>query len=529
VIDVQGLRAENAALRKQLAELVATTRTRSALEQQNVEQRRQPPELMATNARLSEQIAKLNDRVGELLAIAQRKQRKPSAPKPSAPPPIVPQDAQRAFDARPKPPPKTAKQTVSKTRPPPTGRKPLPSHLEAEEHALRPDSCEHCGSHALDAADEVIEEKLHVVKEHQRRRVVRRTTCRCRECGVRTTPRSLPAPYERSKVTSAWLAWLVYSKFVLLTPLDRIRRDLAQRGIALAMGTLVSLIERAADLLAPVDGLHWRQLLAGSWMATDGTGLKVLVPGLPKAHNGYLELYRNRELAVFQYSPDKNGDRVAAMLRAFRGKLTADAESRFNAVFERDDVLETGCNAHGRRKFRDAEDSQPVLAVEGGSYLGAIYAHEDKAQAANLTGDALREHRQWHIAPLVADFKKWMAAVAPTLLPSEPLAAAIRYYANHGEALFRFVADPEVPIDNSPTEREFQNVAKLRLNMLFAGSAEGAHRACVLLGIVATCRAIGVPAQAYLAWAFDRLGTHRDLFGLSLEEMTPAAFKNTLG
>jgi hypothetical protein len=28
----------------------------------------------------------------------------------------------------------------------------------------------------------------------------------------------------------------------------------------------------------------------------------------------------------------------------------------------------------------------------------------------------------------------------------------------------------------------FQNVAKLRLNMLFAGSTEGAHRACVLLG-----------------------------------------------
>ena len=64
-----------------------------------------------------------------------------------------------------------------------------------------------------------------------------------------------------------------------------------------------------------------------------------------------------------------------------------------------------------------------------------------------------------------------------------------------------------------------------RLNMLFAGSSEGAHRACVLLGIVATCRAIGVPVQAYLAWPFERLGTHRDEFGLDLEQITPAAFK----
>ncbi len=103
--------------------------------------------------------------------------------------------------------------------------------------------------------------------------------------------------------------------------------------------------------------------------------------------------------------------------------------------------------------------------------------------------------------------------------------AAVQYYLRHGDALFRFIDDPDVPIDNSATEREFQNVAKLRLNMLFAGSTEGAHRACVLLGILATCRALGVPAQAYLAWAFDRLGTHRDAFGLQLEQITPAAFK----
>ena len=61
------------------------------------------------------------------------------------------------------------------------------------------------------------------------------------------------------------------------------------------------------------------------------------------------------------------------------------------------------------------------------------------------------------------------------------------------------------------------------------GATEGAHRACVLLGIIATCRALRVPAQAYLAWAFERLGTHRDVFDLPLEELTPAAFKKTLG
>ncbi|MDX2093056.1 MAG: hypothetical protein SFX73_34760, partial [Kofleriaceae bacterium] len=72
------------------------------------------------------------------------------------------------------------------------------------------------------------------------------------------------------------------------------------------------------------------------------------------------------------------------------------------------------------------------------------------------------------------------------------------------------------PIDNSPTEREFQSFAKLRLNMLFAGSTEGAHRACVLLGIVATCRAIvsSVAEEARLG----RLGRIRFASGLSLAD-----------
>ncbi|MCB9609714.1 MAG: transposase, partial [Polyangiaceae bacterium] len=279
----------------------------AALQRENAELRGQVSELV-------QQLAKLNERVAELLAIAQRKQRKPPAEKPPVAPPSVDGDAKRAFEERPKAPEKPAEKEKVKSPAKPTGRKSVPSHLEAEEHAFRPDACAHCGSAALDAADEIIEEKLHVVKEHQRRRVVRRTTCRCRSCGGRTTPRSLPAPYERSKVTGEWLAWLVHQKFGLLTPLDRIRRDLAERGVPMAMSTLVSLIERAADLLAPVDGHHWRQLLAGSWMATDGTGLKVLVPKLPVAHNGYIELYRNNELAVFQYEADKSSDSVVSKL-----------------------------------------------------------------------------------------------------------------------------------------------------------------------------------------------------------------------
>jgi len=239
VATVADLRRENAEQRAQLGQMAV-----------------QLGQLVAVNAALTTEVARLNERLTEVLAVARRRQRPPAAPPPPMPPPVLDAAAALAFADRPPPPslPAKVKPAVKARRP--SGRKQLPAHLEVEAHALRPDTCAHCGSHALDAADVVTEEKLHVVKEHQRRRVVRRTTCRCRACGGRTTPRSLPAPYERSKVTCDWLAWLVDQKFAMLTPLDRLRRDLAARGIALAMGSLVNFIERAADLLAPVDGYH---------------------------------------------------------------------------------------------------------------------------------------------------------------------------------------------------------------------------------------------------------------------------------
>ncbi|HET8927600.1 MAG TPA: IS66 family transposase, partial [Microbacterium sp.] len=380
----------------------------------------------------------MNERLGEVLAIARRKSARPtkSAPAP-APPADLDDPARQAYESRPKAPELPEQLKPEKKPRRPTGRKALPSHLPADEHVLRPETCAQCGGTALDLADEIVETKLDVIKEHHRRRVVRRKTCRCRTCGARTTATSLPAPYARSKVTSAWLAWLVSMKFAMLVPLDRIRRDLATRGIALSMSFLVSLIERAADLLGPVDGHHWRDLLAGDWMATDATGLKVVVPGLPGSHHGHIEVYRRDDVVVFQYEHDKGSEALVNKLGTFTGKLVADAEHRHNRLFVDGRIVESGCNAHGRRKFRDAEAVQPALAAEGGAFIAAMYEAEARARERGLAGDVLREWRQEKMRPLKGELRAWMEAVRPTLVPSDPLLGVISYYQNHWDALFR--------------------------------------------------------------------------------------------
>ena len=485
-------------------------------------------QLRAQIATLLTKVARLTDQVSELLVIAQRKrrgaERPPKAPEPT---PDLPEEAATAFEGRP-----TLPEPVEKPKPEPkprkpTGRKPLPEHLPADTSVLTPEACSCCSGRNLEIVDEVVEEKLTVVAAHQRRRVVHRKTARCRDCLGRTTAEAPPAPFERSKVTCDWLAWLFVQKFVLLVPLDRIRRYLGAQGVVLSISFYVSQIEALAELFDAVDGEHWRQLLIGDMLASDATGLKVLIPKLG-AHHGHIEVYHWDGLVVFQYEAEKGGETQQSKLARFRGTLLVDAESRYNATFRREDVIEAGCNAHGRRKFRDAEEVQPKLAAEGARFISAMFESDDEARKQGLVGEARRAWRQREIAPLAATFRKWMEAVDPTLVPSDPLAKAIRYYRNHWDALMRFLEDPRLPLDNSASEREFQAVAKLRLNCLFAGGTEGAHRAAVLLGIAATCRRLGLDVQAYATWALERLGTHRTKFALPVAQLTPAAYKHAL-
>jgi transposase len=487
-------------------------------------------ELSARVEKLIDTVARCNERISELVAIVDRGKKKSPPPKPKsvsdAAPPEVDDAQKEAFENRPKPPEERPEYDHPRPKAVPTGRKDLPDHLPREEVVRYPDRCS-CGCAEFDWVEELVEEKLHV-QPHQRVRRTKRVTGRCRRCNARTIAEAPPSPFERSKVTPEWLAWLVVNKFEWHVTLERVRRSLSFQGLPLATSFFVTQIEAAADILAPIDGVHWKCLVGASSMASDGTGLDVQIPGAG-LHHGYIEVYHNREQVVFQYEPEKGGATQATKLANYKGALLVDAESRYNETFRAHrQIVEYNCNAHPRRKLRDAEKVQPVLAVEAGRFVSAMFEEEACAKAAGLQGEALVAWRQAQIAPLFAQFRVWIDAVKPTLLPSDPLAKALQYYINHWQQLTAFLSNAEIPIDNSASERHFQAVAKLRLNSMFAGGTEGAHRAAVLLGIAATCRLVGVDFYTYLTWVFVRAGTHRAKYNLSAAELTPRAYKRAL-
>lgn len=262
-------------------------------------------------------------------------------------------------------------------------------------------------------------------------------------------------------------------------------------------------------------------------MGTDGTGIKVQVPGLG-LHYGHFEVYHRDHIVNFQYTAEKGGESQAERLAKFAGTLLVDAESRYNASTRDGRIKVANCNAHPRRALEDAEAVQPILAAEGGQFLGKMFEADAIAKERGLTGPALLAWRDTEIRPISEQFLGWMNAVEPTLLPKDPVAKVIRYYRRHWTGLFRFLDDANIPMDNSASEREFQVIAKLRLSSLFAGGTEGAHRAAVLLGVIATCLRLDLDPEAYLAWVFVRRGTHREKYALPASQLTPAAYKRSL-
>lgn len=403
------------------------------------------------------------------------------------------------------------------------GRRPPPDHLPENRERHEVCACGHCGGHVW--RKDIETTRIYTaVQSYIRCRVIERERVVCTDCGSCTTAAMPPMPVQRALYDCAFLAWLVTMKFAMLVPLDRLRLELASKGIDIAMGTLVHLIERAAKLAKAVDDVHWAQLKAGLHIGFDGTGLKTLVPGQSTAWPGYLEVYTRGDLSVFRYDVTKHADGLASRLDGYDGTLLCDAESRNLAGIAGAPVAH--CWAHPLRKLRDAASSCPQRAPEVMAFIGSLYDNEEDARALGLSGTDLVAFRRRHQQPVLDKLMAWLDAhEARGHPPSDAVTKVANYLRNHWVGLTRFVDQADLPLDNNGSEREFQRHAKLRSASLFAGSVAGAHRWAILLGVVRTAQKHNVDVQAYLTCLFEHLGTHREQLGKQPEELTPAAWK----
>jgi transposase len=351
----------------------------------------------------------------------------------------------------------------------------------------------------------------------------------CRHCCKHVTLTEKPAQViDKGLPGPGLLAQVAVSKFVDHLPLYRQERIFSRHGVELSRTTMCTWMAACAQLLKPLYALMITRVLLSQVIHTDDTPVPVLDPKQDKTKTGRLWVYLGDELHpynVFAYSPSRQRLWPADFLRDFAGFLQADAFSGYDALYLKQPITEVGCNAHARRKFYDAKDSDQARAHQALAFYRELYEVEHRAteeveeQCQEQPGldasgrqqllEATRLRlRQAKAVPILTTMCQWLQEQQAQVLPKSPIGQAIGYALNHWQALTRYTEQGFLAIDNNIAEREMKRIATGRKNWLFAGSDRGGHTAAVLYSFTSTCQRHQIDPFAYLRDTFERLPAH---------------------
>ena len=391
------------------------------------------------------------------------------------------------------------------------GRQKLPDHLPRlpVEHDLEESAkaCPCCGEARQRIGRETSEQLEHlpcnfVVLEHIRHKYAC-THCNsgaCRKCDgnahidLATKP---PQPIEKGLAGPGLLAYVVTSKLADHLPLYRIEQIFARQKVEISRSTLCGWIGAAARVVQPLYQLLCDRVRQSEVMHTDDTTVPILQEG--HCRQGRLWTYVGDEphpYIAYDYTPTRSGQGPLGWLGKWKGFLQADAYAGYDKLYARGDVIEVACWAHARRKFFDAQESDPARALWMLEMIRRLYAME--AEAQDRAPQERLGLRQSRAAPILEQIRLWLIGQQAQVLPRSPIAAAIGYALNQWPALIVYTGDARLGIDNNVAERALRRVAVGRKNWLFAGHDESAQAHAILWSLIASAQRHGIDPQLYL-------------------------------
>jgi len=404
------------------------------------------------------------------------------------------------------------------------GRKELPKNLprvpvvhELTEAERR---CPECGEPRVQISTECSEQldykpaSLFIV-EHQR------CTYACPHCEGQVVTADKPAqPIPKGLPGPGLLAHVITEKYADHIPLYRQERRLARQGVEITRSTLCDWMGGAAKMLEPLYDLMKTLILLCGTIHTDDTSVKVRDSERKIKVTGRLWIYWGdfrHPFNVFDFTMSRSRDGPSQFLKGYRGFLQADAFGGYDGIYAGGRVIEVGCNAHARRKFVEAQKTDPARAAAALAFYRELYAIEKtiKEEIAKTVPDdepdesqraAIRLRiRQERAVSVLERFREWLQAQTPEVLPKSPISGAIGYVQNHWEALIRYASSGYLAIDNNVSEQHMKTIATGRKNWLFTGSENGGKTMAILFSVVSSCQRHGHDPFVYLRDVLGRL------------------------
>jgi transposase len=409
------------------------------------------------------------------------------------------------------------------------GRQRLPETLRriVRVHDVPPEdrSCKRCGC-ALDEIDEEVSEQLEYEPAHLYVVVHVRKTLACKKgCGRFLITADVPVlPIQKGMAGPSLLAWTLLAKYADHLPLYRQEKIFARHGVELARSTLCDWVAQAADVYEPLCRKMAQDTLKSKKLHTDDTKVPVLDPTRDQTREGRMWVYVGDEAHahnVFDYSQTREKKHPEKFLGDYQGYIQADAWVGYDATFSNGKAIEVACNAHSRRYFFDAKDTDPERGLVAIAFYQKLYAIEDTARGRSP--EDRKAIRQEHARPIWDQFRIWLDQEKPKVLPKSPIGEAVGYLDNQWTALTRYLEDGILEIDNNRAENIQRPLCVGRRNWLFVGSDEGGRRAAIIYTLISSCQRHGINPFEYLKDVLERIATHpaNDMLQLAPQNWKP--------
>jgi transposase len=394
--------------------------------------------------------------------------------------------------------------------------------IETEEHTIPvPEAdkkCRLCGGTTFRAVGDGKECSIfEYVPGYLRRVVLRRETvaCRCGGCVL-----TAPAPQrwsDKTRYASSFVAHLVVSKCLVVTPLYRLEKDFARMGVPIARSTMNDLFRRAAQKLAPLRAPLFDAIRSDFLVHADETSFKMT----KQASKAFMWTFVGEKLTAYQFDLSRSGDVPLAALGQSEGALVCDDYRGYDPLVRKGQRARCGCNAHSRRGFFEA--GAVPEAEEALELIAGLYRVEHEAERLGIVGsDDHLVLRRTYARPLFLRLLLLVRELRRHHGPKTLLGRAARYTWRNQRTLGRFLRDVRIPLDNNLAENAMRIVALGRKNFLFVHSAEAGHELALLYSLVVSCTRVGVNPVDYLADVLNRIDDTRRA---NVSELLPHRWK----
>ena len=436
----------------------------------------------------------------------------PFVPGDVAPPPRRPEPEDRESAPSPKPRRKPKRRTRDSFK-----------HLKKRTIRCKAadEACRNCGG-ALTVIGQAESFRVDWVPGHFVLDEIVRDKCACSNCpgeGILT----VPAPYalNRALCANGLLARVLVDKFADHLPLNRQVKRMGREGFTVGSNTLASWVKSSGTWLAHVAKQIRAELLAGTFIQGDDTGMPVQDAGDGTLRKGRLWAFTDQQQVFYAFTDTKEGTAPVALLDGFAGELLlVDGGSEFNAVVRQQDLTRAGCWSHLRKRFFEARHAHPD---ESKLALGTI--RDLLMIERELWGrppDEIAEERQRHSKPLIDGFYVWANATSLGVRPESLLGKALSYALNQRSTMEQHLEHGAFPMHNNLSELMLRQAVVGRKNWLFARSQGGAEVAATCYTLVGSCQLQGVDPYDYLV---DVLGRIQDHPTSRLGELTPRGWR----